>query len=68
MKTSTLEVRKDEWSKTRLVDVEIDDELASGEVLLRVDRMALTANNISYASAGDTLGYWRFFPPSPPPL
>jgi hypothetical protein len=31
-------------------------------VLFRVDRFAFTANNISYALAGDMLGYWRFFP------
>jgi hypothetical protein len=31
-------------------------------VLLAVDRFALTANNITYHSVGDSLGYWRFFP------
>ncbi|MDZ7781636.1 MAG: DUF2855 family protein [Halioglobus sp.] len=31
-------------------------------MLLQVDRLALTSNNISYAGAGDTLGYWGFFP------
>jgi hypothetical protein len=36
--------------------------IGSGEVLLRVDRFALTANNITYGVAGDVLGYWRFFP------
>ena len=37
-------------------------ELASGQVLFRIDRFAFTANNISYALTGDLLGYWRFFP------
>ena len=60
--SSTLEVRKDKWTETRVARVEIDTGLAPDEVLLKVDRLALTANNISYASAGDTLGYWRFFP------
>ena len=32
---------------------------------LAIDRFALTANNVSYAVAGDTLGYWRFFPADP---
>jgi hypothetical protein len=27
-----------------------------------VDRFAFTSNNISYAQAGDMLGYWKFFP------
>jgi hypothetical protein len=31
-------------------------------VLFRVDRFAFTANNISYAMAGDMLRYWDFFP------
>ena len=58
----TLEVRKDNWSETRLVTEPLETDLADNEVLLRVDRQALTANNISYASSGDALGYWRFFP------
>ena len=32
------------------------------EVLFKVDRFALTANNISYCLGGEVLGYWRFFP------
>lgn len=33
-----------------------------GEAILRVDRFALTANNITYGVAGDLIGYWQFFP------
>lgn len=58
----TLEVKKDNWKETRVVNAEVNGALAENEVLLRIDRLALTANNISYASAGDSLGYWRFFP------
>ncbi len=58
----TLEVARDRWAETRIVANPVDDSLAPDEVLFRVDRLALTANNISYASAGDTLGYWGFFP------
>lgn len=36
--------------------------LEDGEVLLEVERFALTANNITYGVYGDRLGYWRFFP------
>ena len=36
--------------------------LASGEVLLEIERFALTANNITYGMIGDAFGYWRFFP------
>lgn len=61
-KTQTLEVRKDNWNETRLVTETLDGDLAENEVLLKVDRLALTANNISYAASGDALGYWGFFP------
>jgi len=33
-----------------------------GEIVLRVERFALTANNITYGVAGDMIGYWQFFP------
>ena len=36
--------------------------LESGQVLLRVDRFAFTANNITYGAVGDMIGYWNFFP------
>jgi uncharacterized protein DUF2855 len=36
--------------------------LAPGDLLLRVDRFALTANNITYAVFGDAMAYWSFFP------
>ncbi|MBT8078264.1 MAG: DUF2855 family protein [Gammaproteobacteria bacterium] len=60
----TMEVRKDNWADTQVVSEAIEQEPGDGEVLLKVDRLALTANNISYASAGDALGYWKFFPAS----
>jgi hypothetical protein len=60
--SKTVEVRKDNWSETRVVTQDLNAELAENEVLLKVDRMALTANNISYAASGDMLGYWGFFP------
>jgi hypothetical protein len=36
--------------------------LAPGEVLVRIDTFALTANNVSYGAVGEMLGYWKFFP------
>jgi hypothetical protein len=38
--------------------------LRPGEALLRIDRLAVTANNITYAAFGDVphLRYWSFFP------
>ncbi|EGD45582.1 hypothetical protein NBCG_00059 [Nocardioidaceae bacterium Broad-1] len=37
-------------------------QLAEGEVLARIERIALTTNNMTYAVYGDTLGYWNLFP------
>lgn len=56
------QVRKTDWKQTRFVSGPAPGDLEPGRVLFRVDRFALTANNITYALAGDGLGYWRFFP------
>jgi len=59
------QVRKDQFSTHRVVATVDDVDAASvnaGDVLLRVDCFAYTANNITYAVAGDSLGYWQFFP------
>jgi Protein of unknown function (DUF2855) len=36
--------------------------LADGEALLKINRVALTTNNITYAAFGDAMQYWNFFP------
>jgi hypothetical protein len=41
-------------------------ELEPGEILMRVDRFAFTANNITYGAVGEMIGYWRFFPAPEP--
>lgn len=35
---------------------------ATGEARMRIQRFALTANNVTYAAAGFVIGYWSFFP------
>ena len=59
--TTRLLVRKDRLSDTRLQESP-DTPLADGQVRVRVDTFALTANNITYAAFGDAMNYWRFFP------
>ncbi|MBY0583624.1 MAG: DUF2855 family protein [Sphingomonas sp.] len=54
-------VKRGAITQTRAVDRSIPD-LADGEVLVRVEDFALTANNISYALTGESLSYWQFFP------
>ncbi len=53
-------VGRDDWSRCRTRSEPLA-ELRPGEVLLRVERFALTANNVTYALAGDAMGYWSFF-------
>ena len=56
------QVDREDFRNTRCVPGAPVDALGEGQVLLGVDRFALTSNNISYAAAGDLLGYWDFFP------
>ena len=56
-------VRRDDWRQCRTTRTPLPAALAPGQVLLRIDRFALTSNNVSYALTGDLLGYWTFFPP-----
>jgi hypothetical protein len=60
------EVNKKNLHKTQVVPLTIEQTLVDNEVILKVDKFALTANNITYGITGDTLGYWRFFPTQTP--
>ena len=42
-----------------------EPDLHSGQVLLEVVNFAFTANNVTYAVAGDMMSYWNFFPAEP---
>lgn len=60
------QVRKSQFSEGRLVQSEEADrqpEAGTGEIVVRIEAFSFTANNITYAAAGDQLGYWQFFPP-----
>ncbi len=54
------QVRKDNLGETRIETREAS--LKDGEVLAKVDRFALTANNVTYGVVGERIGYWKFFP------
>jgi hypothetical protein len=56
-----LEVNRNDIREARIVTRPVP-ELAADDILLRVDRFALTTNNITYAAFGDELRYWNFFP------
>lgn len=60
-------VNKSDLSDVSLIESPTaDTEPGPGHVKLRVDRFGLTSNNLSYAGAGDILGYWNFFPAGDP--
>ena len=61
----TLAMGRDDFARTALVYAPMPD-LSDGEVRLRVDRVGLSANNVTYAILG-LLRYWQFFPPEPRP-
>src|ERR671931_298379 len=58
-----LRVRPDDLAVCELADGEpAREDVAEGEAQLRVERFALTTNNVTYGVLGDQLGYWRRFP------
>jgi hypothetical protein len=38
------------------------EPLTEGEAILKIDRVAITTNNVTYAVFGDAMQYWNFFP------
>lgn len=59
-----LEVDRRQLSTVRLVTAP-PAGLQPGQARLRVDKFALTSNNITYAVFGDMMNYWDFFPANP---
>jgi hypothetical protein len=61
MASWTLTVARADLADTRLIASPTPD-LAPGDALLKVDRVGLTANNVTYAVLGEAFRYWEFFP------
>jgi hypothetical protein len=57
----TMAVRRDDLSQVTLAASPLP-ALADGQALLRVDRVGITANNITYGVLGESFRYWEFFP------
>lgn len=57
-------VAKDDLAQCKLVATALPaaDGLPPDALLVKVDRFAFTANNITYAVLGDELKYWQLFP------
>ena len=54
--------RKGNPAETRVLRQPALADIEPGEVLLRVNCFAFTANNVTYAMFGDAMNYWQFFP------
>ncbi len=59
--TTEVRIRKNDLREVTLAEGAMP-ALASGAVRLRIERFALTANNITYAAFGEAMAYWNFFP------
>ena len=58
------QIHKADLATTRIVEIDqAEIEPGEGEILVKVDGFGFSANNITYTVAGETLGYWQFFPP-----
>ncbi|QIO36544.1 DUF2855 family protein [Bradyrhizobium sp. 1(2017)] len=57
-------VARDDLEQCKLIETTIPDAAALPQdaLLVKVERFAFTANNITYAVMGDALKYWQIFP------
>ncbi len=58
------QVNQKKFTAGRIVDTPAAAEIQIGddEIVVKIDRFAYTSNNVTYAVAGDMIGYWKFFP------
>jgi hypothetical protein len=64
MNSTDFIVARDDLQACKTIQTHIPDAdaLPGESLLVRVDRFAFTANNITYAVLGDELKYWQLFP------
>jgi hypothetical protein len=64
MKSTDFIVARDDLQQCKLIETQLSDaaELPDEALLVKVDRFAFTANNITYAVLGSQLKYWQLFP------
>jgi hypothetical protein len=55
-----VQLRRADLAISRCLDSPVRP-LAAGDVRVKVERFALTSNNVTYGRLGDALGYWDFF-------
>ena len=57
-----LQSLKSDLNQSRIVLEQLGEDIQDGEVLLQIEKFSFTANNVTYGVAGDSIGYWNFFP------
>jgi len=64
MKSTDFIVARDDLQRCALIETQLPDAAALPDdaLLVKIDRFAFTANNITYAVTGDQLKYWQLFP------
>jgi hypothetical protein len=62
MQATDFVVAKHDLQQCKFIVTALPDALPSDALLVKVDRFAFTANNITYATLGDEMKYWQLFP------
>jgi Protein of unknown function (DUF2855) len=64
MNSTDFIVARDDLQQCKTIETRLPDaaQLPDGALLIRIDRFAFTANNVTYAVLGDQLKYWQLFP------
>jgi Protein of unknown function (DUF2855) len=64
MKSTDFIVARDDLQQCKLIEMPLPEsaQLPDDALLIKIDRFAFTANNITYAMLGDQLKYWQLFP------
>ncbi len=60
-KVTELWITRDKLRETKIVESD-KKPLEDGQIRVAIDKMGLTANNVSYAVSGEAIGYWKYFP------
>lgn len=62
-KVTEIWIEKSNVANTKVIEKTVDiAQLSSDEVLLKIDTLGFSANNVTYSVFGDKMGYWGFFP------
>lgn len=59
--TTEFWIKRTDFRETKIMETQTLP-LEDDQIRVRIDKMGLTANNVSYAVSGDMIGYWKFFP------